>query len=60
MADIIDMKSRKPDVDVWQCQCGCYFFWLYSTGAAVCVECERESHSMQGYWKKPDPARTIS
>lgn len=53
MADVIDLKSRRPDVDVWQCQCGGYLFWLYSRGQAVCAACERESLTMQGYWRKP-------
>lgn len=53
MADVIDLKSRRPDIDVWQCQCGAYAFWLYSDGRAVCFDCGRECLSMQGYWTKP-------
>jgi hypothetical protein len=55
---VIDFSSRKKaEPDVWQCRCGSYTFWLYSTGAAYCSSCREEAHSMQGYWCLPEKAQ---
>ena len=59
---VVDMGSRaRPKPDVWQCRCGCYTFWLYSTGAAYCSSCREEAHTMRGFWQIPEkPSPTPS
>ncbi len=51
----------RQEPDVWQCQCGSYTFWLYSSGSAHCSECRDEAATMRGYWqitKKVDSEST--
>jgi hypothetical protein len=59
MSEIVILNSRKQrDLDVWQCQCGNYEFWLYSDGSVSCANCERDAHSTQGDWTVPTRVAT--
>jgi hypothetical protein len=61
MSKVVELVRRnEPKPDVWQCQCGHYSFWLYSTGQVVCEACETEAASMQGYWKIPTEPDTTN
>jgi len=61
MANVFDLESRRrPEPDVWQCECGNHTFWLYSDGAIHCSECEREAVEMQGAWHTPATAESKS
>ena len=52
---IVQFKARaRQEPDVWQCRCGCYTFWLYSSGSAYCSECREEAVTMGGYWQIPE------
>jgi hypothetical protein len=44
----------RPEPDVWQCRCGSFTFWLYSSGSAYCSECREEAVSMLGAWEIPE------
>ena len=47
-------RNTQPEPDVWQCRCGSFTFWLYSTGRAYCTECRQEAVSRFGCWEIPE------
>lgn len=52
---IVKFEARtQPKPDVWQCRCGSYTFWLYSTGVVYCSDCRKEAVTMNGYWQIPE------
>lgn len=56
MSEVVQLNSRKKrELDVWQCRCGSYAFWLYSDGSVVCLDCKQEARTMHGYWRVPAP-----
>lgn len=59
MPNVVELSSRIPEPEVWQCQCGSYTFWLYSTGLARCSECRTEALNMQGFWRVPAQAEDV-
>src|SRR5690606_9947802 len=56
MSEVVQLNSRKQrELDVWQCRCGSYAFWLYSDGSVTCLDCKQEARTMHGYWRVPAP-----
>lgn len=54
MSEVVQLNSRKQrELDVWQCRCGSYAFWLYSDGSVTCLDCKQEARTMHGYWRVP-------
>jgi hypothetical protein len=53
MVKVVQLNERRREPDVWQCQCGCYTFWLYSDRSAHCSACGDEAVSMGGFWRIP-------
>jgi hypothetical protein len=51
MGEIVKLSTREKAV--WQCACGCYTFWLYSSGIACCTDCEADAVAMTGFWHLP-------
>jgi hypothetical protein len=58
---IVKFHARpRNEPDVWQCRCGSYTFWLYSTGSAYCADCKEEAVTMNGYWQIPESVTTAA
>ena len=51
---------KRPQPEIWQCQCGCQNFWLYADGRIECAECNRFHDSMTGSWQIIDPTGPVS
>jgi hypothetical protein len=53
--NVIDLAQRRPEPEVWRCDCGTISFLLHRDGRVECCGCRGMQNTGVGGWIVPEP-----
>ena len=54
VVEFVEVEREDAEPELWQCNCGCLTFRLYSNGNVECPKCDTVSVEKRCFWRDPD------